>query len=100
MERELKLHRQRVPNDGSCLFYAIKILTFDPRNEPNDYNYNPDEARRYCSEIIKSMSEDNKSFDQEIPLDVFLGKSVDDYTDWILSPFTYGGQIEVTILQL
>ncbi|XP_069489324.1 ubiquitin thioesterase OTU1 [Ambystoma mexicanum] len=80
------LSRKVVPADNSCLFtsvyYVVEGGVYDPACAP--------EMRNLIAQIVAS--------DPESYCEAVLGKSNEEYCDWIRRDDTWGGAIEVSIL--
>ena len=66
--------RRSVPNDHECLFTAVAYLC-----EGSRHNSAGQRLRKICSDAIRA---DPATFNAGI-----LGKSTEEYAEWILNPF-------------
>lgn len=78
--------RCRIPNDNCCLFSAIDFLVSDGIHRPNAAS----ELRRKCIQQISS--------NQQMYSEVYLGKSNQDYCQWLALDSSWGGEVEIVIL--
>ncbi|KAG1365329.1 ubiquitin thioesterase OTU1 [Cocos nucifera] len=75
--------RRVIPSDNSCLFNAVGyVMDHDKNRAP--------ELRQVIAATVVS---DPRKYNQ-----AFLGKSNEEYCDWILNPEKWGGAIELAIL--
>ena len=104
--------RRHVPNDNSCLFSAIAYVGASAEDRGTGNRDQGDTLREYCADQITS----NDCFFGELPNDVILGQSNEDYAKWIKvlsasfsidthvtltsiqDPFHWGGENEILIL--
>jgi len=73
--------RRKVPDDNSCLFHAISYVF---------RNGSVEELRYIIAETVRA--------NPDLYTEAFLGKSNQEYSNWILLPDTWGGAIELSIL--
>ncbi len=78
--------RRRIAPDGSCLFNSVDFLSHDGVNAPDAAT----EMRSFC---VSSILSDPDRFNE-----VYLGRPPSEYCDWIGSPHTYGGEVEIVLL--
>lgn len=78
--------RQRVPNDGNCLFYAIDLLA----NSGAVLEDASPRLRQACAAAIASAP---ASYPAEV-----LGAAPEAYTAALLTDATYGGELELNLL--
>jgi len=79
--------RRTVPNDNSCLFYAIA------------YCAEGAEASRSVEQRLRGLMRDNVLSDPDPETRaLFLGKPVAEYAEWIMNPHHWGGEPEIVAL--
>ena len=79
--------RRSVPNDNSCLFYALA------------YCCEGAEASRSVEQRLRKVVADAVLADPDPDTRaVFLGKPVREYADWILNTHHWGGEYEIVLL--
>ena len=77
--------RQRVPNDGNCLYYAIDLV--------HSGEVLPDASPRLRQLAAAAIASAPASYTEEV-----LGAAPEAYTAALLKDTTYGGELELTIL--
>ena len=80
--------RRSVPNDNSCLFYAVAYLVDGP-DAVSDATQK--ELRRVCAEAATADPDPEARA-------VLLGAPVDEYAEWIQKPHNWGGEHEIIAL--
>ena len=80
--------RRSVPNDNSCLFYAVAYLVDGP-DAVSDATQK--ELRRVCAEAATADPDPEARA-------VLLGSPVDEYAEWIQKPHNWGGEHEIIAL--
>jgi hypothetical protein len=79
--------RRSVPNDNSCLFYALAYLC-------EGVNASPAVESRLRSLVADAVLADPDPETRAL----FLGKPVEEYARWIKNTFHWGGENEIVIL--
>lgn len=87
----LELRRQGVPNDNSCLFYAIAYLCEDGDEAAATTAAKEQELRGVCSAMALGDP------DRETRA-LILGMGVEEYCEWIMVDHHWGGENEVVSL--
>ena len=80
--------RRSVPNDNSCLFYAVAYLVDGP-DAVSDATQK--ELRRVCADAATADPDPEARA-------VLLGSPVDEYAEWIQKPHNWGGEHEIIAL--
>ena len=76
-----------MPNDNSCLFYALAYLCEGASASPAVEQ----RLRATCAAaVLADPDPDTRA--------LFLGKSVAEYTEWIKNRFHWGGESEIIVL--
>lgn len=75
----------KVPDDNSCLFHSI-IYSANLSEFMNVHD---------LRSIVSNTIKENRD---QIYNEAILGKSIEEYCEWILNPQAWGGEIEITIL--
>jgi len=79
--------RRIVPNDNSCLFYAIA------------YCCEGAEASKSVEQRLRGLMRDNVLADPDPETRaLFLGRPVGEYAEWIMNPHHWGGESEIVVL--
>ena len=78
--------RRFVDSDNSCLFNSIAYVC-------DRSNFNEMSALKMRQIIINEIRQNQEKYNS-----VYLGKSNDEYIEYILKPDTWGGAIELQIL--
>ena len=86
MEQQLYPIRRFVDSDHSCLFNSIAYVT-------DRSTFNAESALKMRQIIIDIIRQNPDKYNE-----AYLGRSNDDYIEYILKPDTWGGAIELQIL--
>lgn len=80
--------RRTVPNDNSCLFYAFAYCCEGAVTASRGVEQR---LRRVVADAVLADPDPETRA-------LFLGKAVQEYADWIMNPFHWGGEPEIVIL--
>jgi hypothetical protein len=81
------IRRVSVPNDNSCLFYAIAYLC---EGAKPTRNVETKLREIVATQVLSDPDPETKA--------LFLGMSVEEYSQWIRNPFHWGGENEIITL--
>jgi len=100
--------RRRVPNDHSCLFYALAYLCQDDDDHHNNNNgldkaaaaAAPPPSPPLATQQLREMCAQTALADPDpVTRALFLGQpSVHRYAEWIRDPHSWGGETEIVML--